>query len=227
MTNYLKERGSLKMKKLYQTYGYILLLAYLVAAYFLPVLGVVAVICMMAPIFFSLIGKGRYWCGNFCPRGNFYENILSKISMKRKIPAFLKSWWFRGFMILFILSNFSRGIYKNWGNPAGIGMVFYRIILITTIVAIVLAVFYKPRTWCSFCPMGSMASLIAKMRGRKSAIHVAEHCVSCGLCNKACPMELTPKESKNGHVASSECIFCEKCVYTCPKDAIQTKSFDL
>lgn len=154
-------------KSFYKKYGYLILIAYLIAAYFYMPLGMIAIICMLAPILFAALGKGRYWCGNFCPRGNFYQNVCSHISTKRKIPAFLKSTWFRVLMVLFILGNFSFGIYKNWGNPAGIGMVFYRIIVITTIVGIIVAVFFMPRTWCTFCPMGSIATFIAKLRGGK------------------------------------------------------------
>ena len=152
------------LKNFYKKYGYFILLAYLVAAYFYMPLGMIAVICMLAPLLFAFAKKGRYWCGNFCPRGNFYQNVVSKFSFNRPIPAFLKSWAFRIFMVLFIIGNFSLGIYKNWGNAAGIGMVFYRIIVITTIVGIITGVIFKPRTWCTFCPMGTLATLISKVR---------------------------------------------------------------
>lgn len=209
------------LKNFYKKYGYLILLVYLIAAYFYMPLGLIAIVCMVAPILFAALGKGRYWCGNFCPRGNFYQNIAAKFSAKRKIPSFIKSVWFRALMILFIIGNFSYGVYKNWGIPAGIGMVFYRIIVITTIVGIVLAAFFMPRTWCSFCPMGSIAALIAKLRGRKIAVSVGESCVGCGLCAKQCPMELSPMDAKGSSVASNDCIFCENCVYACPKDAVK------
>ena len=212
------------LKKFYKKYGYFILIAYLIAAFFYPPLGVIAVICMVAPIIFAFAGMGRYWCGNFCPRGNFYQNAAAKISSDRPIPAFLKSWWFRTFIVLFIIGNFSRGVYKNWGSLAGIGMVFYRIIVITTLVGILLALFFKPRTWCSFCPMGTLAALTAKLRGRKISIQVANTCVSCGLCSKKCPMELSPKDAAGGNVASNDCIFCQECVYACPKDAVSLHS---
>ena len=106
------------LKNVYKKYGYFILLAYLVTAYFYMPLGMIAIICIAAPILFAALGKGRYWCGNFCPRGNFYQNVIARISRKKKIPNFLKSTGFRVFMVLFIIGNFSYGIYKNWGNPA-------------------------------------------------------------------------------------------------------------
>lgn len=208
------------LKKIYKKYGYIILLLYVAAAWFYRPLGVIAIICMLAPIIFALLGKGRYWCGNFCPRGNFYENVVSKLSTRHKIPKFLRSTWFRALMVLFILGNFSIGIYKNWGNPAGIGMVFYRIIIVTTIVGFILGIGFMPRTWCAFCPMGSLSAFVAKLRGRKTNIAVADSCAGCGLCSKKCPMELSPMDAKGSTVASADCILCENCVYACPKSAV-------
>ena len=46
------------IRKIYQKYGFIILLAYLIAAYFFMPLGIIAVICMLAPIAFALAGKG-------------------------------------------------------------------------------------------------------------------------------------------------------------------------
>ncbi|BBF43502.1 iron-sulfur-binding protein [Lachnospiraceae bacterium KM106-2] len=183
----------------------------------------IAIICMVAPILFSLFGKGRYWCGNYCPRGNFYEHVVSKISPNKKVPKFLKSLGFRIAMILLVFFNFGVGMYQNWGNLSGIGLVFYRIIVITSLVGIVLAFFYRPRTWCQFCPMGTIASYIARVRGRDNELAVTNSCVACGLCEKACPMELSPKEQKGDKVTSTDCILCKKCVYVCPKKSITEK----
>lgn len=207
--------------KYYKKYGYFILLLFLGISLLDMRVGSIAIICMFAPLLFAILGKGRYWCGNYCPRGNFYHQVISKISPKRKVPKFLKSIGFRLFMVAFIIFNFARGIYHNWGNLTGIGMVFYRIIAITTIVGILLAFFYQPRTWCNFCPMGTLSYLIAKLRGRSIHLAVESSCVSCGLCTKTCPMGLSPKDYKDGQLTDSNCIFCKECVYKCPKKSIQ------
>ena len=46
-------------------------------------IGLIALICMIAPIVVAIF-KGRFWCGNLCPRGNFYDNVVSKFSNKKK-----------------------------------------------------------------------------------------------------------------------------------------------
>lgn len=208
------------MKGFYKKYGYYIFLFFLIASLFDMRLGSIAIICMLAPIMISILGKGRYWCGNYCPRGNFYDHIVSKISPNRRVPKFLKSMGFRVFMIVLIMTNFGIGIYKNWGDLYGIGFVFYKIIVITSLVGIGLGVIYNQRTWCNFCPMGTIASLIAKGRGRKLHLSVSHTCVSCGLCSKACPMDISPKSYRGNLVEETECIFCQQCVYKCPKDSI-------
>lgn len=209
------------IKSFYKKYAYLLLLLFLTLSLFDMRFAIIAIVCMIAPLVFAISGKGRYWCGNFCPRGNFYDNILVKISPNKKVPKFFKSTTFRLFMVVFILFNFSFGVYKNWGNLFGIGMVFYRIIAITTILGIILGLLYNQRSWCNFCPMGTLSSLITKFRGRKIHLSVEESCVSCGLCTKVCPMGISAKDYKGNIVNNSDCLFCKQCIYKCPKHCIK------
>jgi polyferredoxin len=178
-----------------------------------------AVICMVGPIIVSF-WKGRYWCGNLCPRGSLYDNLISKISRKRKIPRLFKSIYLRIFMVVFILTMFCYGVYQNWGNVYGIGMVFYRIIVITSIVGIILGMIYNQRTWCSFCPMGTIAAFIAKKRKSSRVLQISSSCVSCKLCEKKCPLDIVPYNYKGNILNHPDCIQCGQCVKACPKKAI-------
>ena len=45
---------------------YWILFAYLAIGYFYPVIGLLALICMIAPVAFA-VKRGRWWCGNACP----------------------------------------------------------------------------------------------------------------------------------------------------------------
>ena len=51
-------------------------------------------------------------------------------------------------MVMFIFTMFGVQMYFAWGDWNAMGMVFWKIILITTVVGIVLAFIYAPRTWC-------------------------------------------------------------------------------
>lgn len=209
----------MNLLKLLKRYSYLFLLAYLIVSLFDFRLAIIAIICMIAPIVVSLF-KGRFWCGNLCPRGSLYDNVISKFSNKKKVPRFLKSKFFRAFMVLFIIAMFSIGLYQNWGNAYGIGMVFYRIIVVTTIVGIVLSFFYNNRTWCHFCPMGTIASVISKVRKSKNVLQVSNSCVSCKICEKKCMLGIVPYEYKGDLLSHPDCIQCGNCVNACPQKSI-------
>ena len=41
---------------------------------------------------------------------------------------------------------------------------FYSIMLTSTIIGLAVMALFKPRTWCTFCPMGSMTQMICKIK---------------------------------------------------------------
>lgn len=149
--------------KTIKKYAWLVLLLFVVGGIIYPPIGVVAIICMLAPVVTAPF-MGRRWCGNFCPRGSLNDTILRKVTFKKGIPKIFKTNGFKiGFLVL-LMGSFAIQLWMARGNIAAIGFVFVRMILITTIIDIVLGVIYHQRTWCSFCPMGSMAGWIAKAR---------------------------------------------------------------
>ena len=70
----------------------------------------------------------------------------------------------------------------------------------------------------SVCPMGKIYKAI---RPGRSAIRVADTCVKCGLCAKACPFGFNPpKDAIDGLFRNPNCIHCRRCVERCPKKAL-------
>lgn len=207
----------------WKKYSYILLIAFIIIGLFDFRIGLIATLCMIAPIVVSFF-KGRFWCGNLCPRGNFYDNVVSKFSNKKKVSKFIKSSFFRAFVTILMLTMFTTGMVKNWGNLYGMGFVIYRLIVVTTIIGIVLSLFYNERTWCNFCPMGSIAALVSRFNNKKNGaalLKVNTSCVSCKLCEKSCPMGIAPYEYKDDSINHHDCIQCSRCVYKCPKKSIE------
>ncbi|MBQ6652074.1 MAG: 4Fe-4S binding protein [Prevotella sp.] len=209
---------------------YWILFAYLIIGWFYPVIGFVALICMIGPVLTS-IWRGRYWCGHICPRGNMYDRLLSKYSPHRPIPKFVRTFGFRLFMVFFIFTMFGIQFYLGWGDWNAMGKVFWNIILLTTVVGVVLSFIYAPRTWCSFCPMGTISSWVAPKKapfpkGFKR-IHVSSACqMKCKSCARVCPMQLAPYECRGqeqGYL-HADCIKCGKCVQACPTKIMEMKS---
>ena len=201
---------------------YWILLIYLVVGFFYPVIGLLALICMIAPVAFA-VRRGRWWCGNACPRGNLYDRLLSKYSPHKPIPAFVRTFGFRLFMVLFIFTMFGVQMYFAWGDWVAMGRVFWMIILITTVVGVTLSFIFAPRTWCSFCPMGTLSNWVTPRSGRLPEkyrrVFVKSTCqMKCKSCSRVCPMQLTPYDSRGNTEGflDPDCIKCGRCTVACP-----------
>lgn len=44
---------------------------------------------------------------------------------------------------------------------------FYSMMLTSTLIGVIVMIFFKPRTWCVFCPMGTMTQMICRLRAGK------------------------------------------------------------
>ncbi len=205
------------MRNKWQPYLFWILLAFLAIGFVYPAIGVIALVCMLAPVAIAPF-RGRLWCGNWCPRGSFYDNVLARFSPRRPIPPFFRSKGLRMFMLAFIITVFSVQTYFAWGDLAAMGRVFINLIFVTTLVGVVLGLVYQQRTWCAFCPMGTLASWLS--RGAMP-LKVAPSCVSCGLCAGACPLQLAPHSGKKaGAFTHGDCLKCDRCTAVCPKKAL-------
>jgi len=131
-----------------------------------PVLGYIVFFMILFFLVLSYF-KSRFWCSHLCPRGAFLDLILSKVSLKKRIPPFLSTNKFRWsvvamFMVIFILQFILSPI-----NIVSVGFIFVRMCLITTLIAIVLGIPIHQRTWCAFCPMGTLQSKIGSLNKNK------------------------------------------------------------
>ena len=201
---------------------YLILFTYLILGWFFPVIGLVALICMLAPVLMA-IKKGRFWCGNYCPRGNMFDRLLSKYSPHKPIPNFVRTSGFRIFMVVFIFMVFGVQLYFAWGDWNAVGKVFWNIVAVTTLVGVILAFVFAPRSWCSFCPMGTLSAWATPKKGNFSdgfkRVKVENSCqMKCKSCARVCPMQLTPYDSRGDEAGylNPDCIKCGKCILACP-----------
>jgi NAD-dependent dihydropyrimidine dehydrogenase PreA subunit len=173
--------------------------------------------CLFLNVAVGLIGAlrhgGRHGCGTFCPRGAFYSLLPDT---GRKVPAGLLT---RRAPILVMALMFSGLVF--WLRPTTVrawGVLFYIMIVITTAVGLVGWLVFNRYFWCSVCPMGKIYKTI---RPGRTGIRVAESCVKCGLCAKACPFGFfPPAAAQNGVFADPDCMHCRRCVECCPKHAL-------
>ena len=141
----------------------------------------------------------------------------------------MRSKGFRIFMLCFIFGMFGVQLYVNGLTLAGIGRTFWNIILLTTVVGIVLGFVYAPRTWCSFCPMGTLSAWVAPRTTKKAfpRVCVSDACqMKCKRCAKVCPMQLAPYESRGQEQGflNPDCLKCGRCVMACPTKVMGMKN---
>ena len=60
---------------------------------------------------------------------------------------------------------YTAGTAPDWAAQFAFG--FYSLMLTSTIIGLVLNLLYRPRTWCSFCPMGTMTQTICKIKAKE------------------------------------------------------------
>lgn len=60
---------------------------------------------------------------------------------------------------------YSAGIVPDWIAQFSFG--FYGLMLTSAIIGLAVMILYRPRTWCSFCPMGTMTQDICRLRNHR------------------------------------------------------------
>lgn len=180
------------------------------------VVPIVMLFNMLSPLF----ARGRFVCGNICPRGAFFDRILRPLSKGRKIPPFLTNNKFRWFVFIAIFGNFILQALKQPFTAEHFGHLFWMMCTVTTVIAVVLGVLFSHRTWCAFCPVGTFISAIGKDVHK---LKIDKNlCISCRLCEKVCPLNIKiTNDKENGELTNSNCIKCQECVAVCPKKALQ------
>ncbi len=110
-----------------------------------------------------LAGRRKKWCSSYCPRGSFLDLLISRISPRKPIPR-----WFFGkfsrysaltiFIAIFLLQLWRGQFFFGWPDNGLIqlGKIFVRMCIISSGVAIPLALWKNQRTWCSLCPVGNL-----------------------------------------------------------------------
>ncbi|MBR1614784.1 MAG: 4Fe-4S binding protein [Treponema sp.] len=57
---------------------------------------------------------------------------------------------------------YTQGLFPDWVAQFSFG--FYSLMLTSILIGLVLMLFFRPRTWCTFCPMGTMTQGICEIK---------------------------------------------------------------
>ncbi len=214
-----------------------ILISYL--GFYYPKAGLI-IFPMFATIMMLGFVWGRYWCGNLCPRGSFFDIPMRKFGRFQHIPAILRHPIVRALVLFGLMSLFARNVaasFEYWGQAEfwnRLGMAGVMMCKVTTTIGLVLALTINPRSWCTICPMGTVQKLLHTLK--KKIFGVTEStpmitmtapsaCLQCGHCSRMCPMQVSPHRSLNHHnqVDALDCIKCGTCIENCKNDVLELR----
>jgi hypothetical protein len=121
-------------------------------------------ICMAFPIAFAVAGKGKRHCSHYCPRGSFFGKFLPFISLKKPLPEFMNTKWFKTLLLVLMFTNFGVLLYQmGWGYE-NIGRAIFKMMLRSFLIGLMFGIISLPRSWCKVCPMGYAAGMIRDVK---------------------------------------------------------------
>ena len=153
--------NKLKNSKKIKDFRWIIILSFFTLSIVNIWFGLLGFLCMASPFYHALRGRGgRYHCKHHCPRGSFFSNLLSRISLGNTMPRFMATKGFRNGLLAFMIIMFTLGMSHTGGDPRKIAFVMFRFMGASFIVGILLGFFYKGKSWCAVCPMSHGATMI-------------------------------------------------------------------
>jgi len=175
-----------------------------------------------------LIGR-RWQCSYLCMLNGFVSEIWSDVfplfGKKKKLSKgwllFLKV--FRWLMLVVSLLLTIWWAARLFGIPIrGNGewlqeFETLKYVSLELLMMMFLWVVWTGRGYCYYCPLGSFLSLISRLAGQEIKTDNT-HCINCGQCTKACPMEIDIAEAANEGkpVDNLRCVGCGHCIDICP-----------
>jgi len=185
-------------------------------------------------LFFSSIGAtlfvGALFCGWICPLGSIQDLFgrLGKKIFKKRYNNFIPAGvdralgYLRYVTLVLIVVQTTRminlafvkvdpyyALYHFWTGEALPSAIM-------VLVVVLLASLFVERPWCRWlCPFGAVQGIIQLVSPWKIR-RDSEKCIDCGLCSKACPMNIDVARKKV--VMDTRCNRCGECLAVCPKE---------
>lgn len=138
-----------------QGWTWIITILWMVIANFWYPFGLYGFVCMFTPILIALSGRGKMSCARICPRGSFIGKFTAPISLGKDMPNWMHKKQFKVALWAIMMGSFI--ILMFWAVPKGVNVLGRTILYfmeVATALAFITGIIFKPRSWCTICPMG-------------------------------------------------------------------------
>jgi polyferredoxin len=151
--------------------------------------------------------------------------VLSRVSLKKKIPALFRDMKFRIMVMAVLMTVLVTQLPHSWPSVDGMGRVFVVMLSITTAVGVILGILTHQRNWCTYCPVGTLGNLLG--RG-KNPLTITSKCNECTVCDRVCPVQIDrwqyrPRQGEAAVIPEWDCVKCGLCIEACPQKALSLK----
>jgi len=173
---------------------------------------------------------GPVFCGWVCPMGSIQEwvgKVGKKLFGKRyngfipyKFDKYLR--YLRYLVLAWVIYMTAASatlVFADWDPYFALFNFWSSEVAVSGLIVlgvVLLASLFVERPFCKYaCPYGALLGVFNLVRVFKIKRNVSS-CISCGACDKACPMNIPV--SKSGVVRDHQCISCLKCTsdQSCP-----------
>ena len=140
--------------------AFILLIA--VGGAVFPILGLTVPLMIIAGGFSAFLTGRKRFCSYACPRGRVL-GLFKPVSRYKPLPGRLRGAGFRrglcGFMMLCSVMQIAR-MHPSLAGFSALGGFFWGMCMLMLSAAMIMALVYKPRSWCAVCPMGTLQNTV-------------------------------------------------------------------
>lgn len=186
-----------------------------------------ALVAIGLPVLLAL-AAGRVFCGWLCPFGILSRAVDKLLSRLPRLPRFRLPrrrpvrWLLLGAGVLGSLLGaelllylslpyvlLQQSVYASWLLGGGSAVLAVLAGLVGA------GLLFGPTVYCAaLCPTGASLSLLGRARVVRLSVREPSACGrSCGLCSRACWLQLDPASGDPG----PDCDLCARCVSSCPK----------
>jgi polyferredoxin len=200
----------------------------------------ISFLIILVPFTITALIFGRGICGWLCPFGGLNEAMVTGKKERWKLNFLKKATtttqglrysglntWVKdvkyGMLVgVFLLSIFFFPVVCLYCPVLWLSSLplFWTIIGLIVVSAIIMPFMTKRRWWCHICPLGAIFSLLDKVSLFQIKID-KKKCVKCLDCVQDCRMfALTPDSVTGRGRPDADCIRCGRCIEICPEEAV-------